>query len=83
LLGVCAEGNPGMASAGMGDVLSGVIGALLGQGLAPAAAAVAGTCLHAAAGDRAAARTGQRPLLALDLVDALVELLAEEEGVRR
>jgi len=83
LLGVGAEGNPGMASAGMGDVLSGVIGALLGQGLPPAAAAVAGTCLHAAAGDRAAARMGQRPLLALDLVDALVELLAEEEGVRR
>jgi len=83
LLGVCAEGNPGMASAGMGDVLSGVIGALLGQGLAPAAAAVAGACLHAAAGDRAAALLGQRPLLALDLVDALVELLAEEEHAWR
>jgi len=83
LLAACAEGNPGMASAGMGDVLSGVIGALLGQGLAPAAAAVAGTCLHAAAGDRAAASLGQRPLLALDLVDALVELLAEEERARR
>ncbi|MAT85278.1 MAG: bifunctional ADP-dependent NAD(P)H-hydrate dehydratase/NAD(P)H-hydrate epimerase [Gammaproteobacteria bacterium] len=79
LLGVCAEGNPGMASAGMGDVLSGVLGGLLGQGLDPQRAALAGTCLHGAAGDAAAARLGQRSLLASDLTDALVEILAREE----
>jgi ADP-dependent NAD(P)H-hydrate dehydratase / NAD(P)H-hydrate epimerase len=78
LLGVCAHGNPGMASAGMGDVLSGIIGALLAQGLDPRAAAVSGTCLHGLAGDRAAARTGQRSLIATDLVAAMVALLAEQ-----
>jgi NAD(P)H-hydrate epimerase len=45
-------GNPGMAAGGMGDVLSGVIGALVCQGLSPLDAAVAGTYLHGAAGDR-------------------------------
>lgn len=79
LLGVCAHGNPGMASAGMGDVLSGIVGALLAQGLAPASAAVAGTCLHSFAADRAAERCGQRALLALDLVEAMVAILRDEE----
>ncbi len=79
LLGVCAHGNPGMASAGMGDVLAGVVGGLLAQGLSTAAAAVAGTCLHSYAGDRAAARLGQRSLLATDLLADLVEILAAEE----
>jgi NAD(P)H-hydrate epimerase len=79
LLGVCGGGNPGMASAGMGDVLSGVLGGLLGQGLAPEHAALAGACLHAAAGDAAARELGQRSLLAMDVVDALVEILAAEE----
>jgi NAD(P)H-hydrate epimerase len=79
LLGVCAHGNPGMASAGMGDVLSGVIGALLGQGLSAPAAAVAGTCLHSYAGDRGAERMGRRSLLATDLLAALVDILHDEE----
>ncbi len=79
LLGVCAHGNPGMASAGMGDVLSGVIGGYLAQGLAPAAAAMAGTCLHSLAGDRGARALGERSLLATDLLEHLMALLREED----
>jgi len=70
---VCAGGNPGMASGGMGDVLSGVLGALLAQGLEPGAAARAGVCLHAQAADRAAAEGGERGLLAGDLIPLLRE----------
>jgi ADP-dependent NAD(P)H-hydrate dehydratase / NAD(P)H-hydrate epimerase len=78
LLGVCAHGNPGMASAGMGDVLSGVIAGLIAQGLEPAGSALAGSCLHGLAGDRAAARLGQRSLLAGDVIEAMVSILAAE-----
>ena len=70
---VCAAGNPGMASGGMGDVLSGVLGALLAQGLEPGATARAGVCLHARAADRAAAAGGERGLLASDLMPRLRE----------
>ena len=68
---ICAAGNPGMASGGMGDVLSGVLGALLAQGLEPGAAARAAVCLHAQAADRAAAAGGERGLLAGDLIPML------------
>ena len=71
---VCAAGNPGMATAGMGDVLSGVIGGLLAQGMPLADAALAGVCLHAAAGDRAALG-GERGLLARDVIAELRPLL--------
>ena len=71
---VCEGGNPGMASGGMGDVLTGVVAALLAQGCGPFDAAVAGACLHAAAGD-AAARGGERGLLASDVVSALRPLV--------
>lgn len=67
---VCAHGNPGMASAGMGDALSGIIAAFLAQGLAPFEAASAGVLAHALAGDLAAAG-GERGLLAGDVIDAL------------
>ena len=77
VLGICAHGNPGMASAGMGDVLSGVIGALLAQGCGPAQAAALGTCLHSLAGDRAAAVTGEMSLLATDLIPQMVSLLKQ------
>lgn len=70
---VCSEGNPGMASGGMGDVLTGVIAGLLAQGLTEALAAEAGVCLHAAAGDRAALG-GERGLLATDLLPHLRRL---------
>lgn len=65
-LRVCPFGNPGMATGGSGDVLSGVIAALLGQGLGPAAAAEAGVALHALAGDRAYRRHGYG-LIATDI----------------
>ncbi|WP_028770129.1 bifunctional ADP-dependent NAD(P)H-hydrate dehydratase/NAD(P)H-hydrate epimerase [Silanimonas lenta] len=67
-------GNPGMASAGMGDVLTGVVAALRAQGLPPFEAAWAGALAHAAAGDRAAAGRC-RGLLAADLLPALGEAL--------
>jgi NAD(P)H-hydrate epimerase len=74
-LRLCPRGNPGMASAGMGDVLSGVIGALIGQGLSQFDAASAGVCLHAAAGDRLAAQHGERGMLAGDLMPLLRDLV--------
>lgn len=67
-------GNPGMASGGMGDVLSGVLGALLGQGMPPVEAAALGVCLHGAAADLAA-EEGERGLAATDLMPMLRELL--------
>jgi len=67
-------GNPGMASGGMGDVLSGVLGALLGQGLASLEAACLGVCLHGAAADLAA-EDGERGLAASDLAPHLRALL--------
>ncbi len=67
-------GNPGMASGGMGDVLSGVIAALLGQGLAAQRATALGVCLHGAAGDVAAA-SGSIGLAASDLAPHLRRLL--------
>ena len=70
---VCDAGNPGMASGGMGDVLTGVVAALVAQGLPLADAARTGTYLHARAGDLAAAE-GERGLLALDLMPALRRL---------
>lgn len=71
---VLRAGNPGMASAGMGDVLTGVIAALRAQGLAAFDAAWLGALAHSAAGDRAAG--GQpRGLLAADLLVALREVL--------
>ena len=65
------SGNPGMASAGMGDVLTGMIASLLAQGASADAAAAAAVWLHGAAGDRLAAR-GQGPLgiTASDVIDA-------------
>ena len=64
---VIGAGNPGMATGGMGDVLSGVIAALVAQGLPLFQAAVAGALLHSAAGDAAARIGGQRGLLPSDL----------------
>ncbi|MGD9584805.1 MAG: NAD(P)H-hydrate dehydratase [Lysobacterales bacterium] len=66
---VCSAGNPGMATAGMGDLLTGLIAGLLAQGLAPADAAAAGVWVHASAADRVAARRGERGLIASDLFD--------------
>ena len=72
---VCADGNPGMATAGMGDVLSGVIAAMTAQGLDTHLAATYGVCLHALAGDRVASLHGQRGMIAGDLFEPLRTLL--------
>ena len=71
---VCPWGNPGMASGGTGDVLTGVIAGLLAQGLAPWDAACLGVGLHARAGDLAA-RAGERGMLASDLLPYLRALV--------
>jgi hydroxyethylthiazole kinase-like uncharacterized protein yjeF len=61
-------GNPGMATAGMGDVLTGIIGALLAQGSKPFEAAIVGVFIHGRAGDLMARRIGQRGLIASDVI---------------
>ncbi|MFO1371323.1 MAG: NAD(P)H-hydrate dehydratase [Candidatus Competibacteraceae bacterium] len=68
VVALCPAGNPGMASGGMGDILTGVIAALAAQGLPLFAAAKAGVYLHGRAGDLAAQEGGERGLLATDLL---------------
>jgi NAD(P)H-hydrate epimerase len=80
---VSPTGNPGMATGGSGDVLTGMLAALLGQPGqldAPAAAVCFGVYLHGAAGDLAAARSGEVSLAASDLIEALPEALARLAG---
>jgi NAD(P)H-hydrate epimerase len=66
---VNTTGNPGMASAGTGDILSGVIGGLVGQGYDPIAAAVVGVYLHGLAGDRVAEARGEIGMVATDILE--------------
>ena len=68
-------GNPGMAVGGSGDVLAGMITALLGQGIEPLQAAACGAWLHGAAGDLCAAEIGQYGMLPTDMVNVLPRLL--------
>jgi len=77
-LALCQAGNPGMASGGMGDVLSGVIGGLLAQGLSAEIAAKLGVLIHAMAGDLAA-KNGERGILASDLFPYLRQLVNPKE----
>jgi len=70
---VNTTGNPGMASGGTGDVLSGMIGGLLAQGYARRDAMLLGVYLHGLAGDIAAAIKGEEGLIATDLLDAIPE----------
>jgi hydroxyethylthiazole kinase-like uncharacterized protein yjeF len=72
---VCTEGNPGMASGGMGDVLSGIIAAFIAQGLSLADSLRAGVCVHGESADLAASAAGQRGLLATDLLAHLSGLI--------
>jgi len=72
---VNTTGNPGMAVGGSGDVLSGIITALLGQGLSPLLSAACGAWLHGAAGDICAEEIGQYGLLPTDMLQVLPRLL--------
>lgn len=76
-LAVISEGNPGMASGGTGDVLTGVVGTFLAQGFTPEESAVMGGSLHAAAGDLAS-QGGERGMLASDLFPVIRRLLNGE-----
>ncbi|MFD1008834.1 NAD(P)H-hydrate dehydratase [Oceanisphaera ostreae] len=75
---LCHYGNRGMASGGMGDLLSGIIGAFMAQGLAPFHAASLAVCLHSLAGDMAAAQ-GMRGMLASDLLSPLRSLINQDD----
>ncbi len=75
-------GNPGMATAGAGDVLTGIIASLLGQGLNPADASALGVFIHGMAGDKAAANSGEYSLIASDLINALPAAFMELQGNR-
>lgn len=75
---VCDSGNPGMASGGMGDVLTGVIAGLIAQKIAVDHATKLGVCLHAVAADLAAGVSGERGLMAMDLMPQLRQLVNPE-----
>ena len=72
-----STGNAGLATAGSGDVLTGIIAGLLAQGLSTKSAAIAGVYLHGAAGDVAADYLGQAGMIAGDVMDCLPEVLKE------
>ncbi len=75
-----STGNPGMASAGMGDILAGLIGGLWAQGMNRTEAAYVGVYLHGYAGDLAKNKYGERSLLAMDVQDFLPKSILEIEG---
>lgn len=70
-----STGNSGMATGGSGDVLTGVIAALLAQGMSPFAAAALGVRIHGMAGDRAKDRLGEYSMMASDIIDSLPDVL--------
>lgn len=76
----CPTGNPGMATGGTGDVLTGTILALLGRGFPPYEAARLGTFVHGRAGDLARDRLGETGLIATDVIDALPHAFKELAG---
>jgi NAD(P)H-hydrate epimerase len=74
-----STGNPGMATAGSGDVLAGLIGGLWAQGMQRYEAAYAGVFIHGYAGDLAKVKYGERSLLATDIQELLPEALRQIE----
>lgn len=68
-------GNPGMATAGSGDVLAGIIASLLGQGYETEMCAIIGVLIHSMAGDLAKRKFGEYSLLARDIIDSISEIL--------
>ena len=73
-------GNAGMGTVGSGDVLAGLIGSLIAQGMSVIGAATAGVYLHGLAGDVGAARTGERGLIAGDIAEALPQAFGRIEA---
>ena len=82
-VGVNSTGNPGLAKGGSGDVLTGFLGGLLAQGLAPESAARAAVHLHGLAADLASARVGETPLLARDVLSEFPRALRRLSRSRR
>ena len=80
---VSASGSGGMATGGSGDVLSGMIGALLAQGVPPETAAWAGSQLHGLAGEEAARRFTETAMTAADIIDCWPEALRRLAGPER
>lgn len=72
-------GNPGMATAGAGDILSGILGSLLAQGFAPFDAARLGVYLHGLAGDLAARARGEASLVASDIIEHLPQAILQHQ----
>lgn len=77
---VSRMGNPGMATAGSGDVLTGVIGAFLAAGILPLAAAIAGVYVHGLAGDIAREQKGEAGMLASDIMENIPQAIMELTG---
>ncbi|MBR1779618.1 MAG: NAD(P)H-hydrate dehydratase [Clostridia bacterium] len=73
---ICPLGNPGMATAGSGDVLAGVVSSLLAQGLSPLGASSAGVFIHAMAGDFGAKKLSQTSMSASDIIESLPEVFS-------
>ncbi len=76
MVAICPTGNPGMATAGTGDVLTGMIVGLLAQGIPQWEAACTATYVHGAAGDLAAAKLGRAGMIASDLLEEIPHALA-------
>lgn len=74
-------GNAGMAKGGSGDVLSGIIGSLMAQGVVPYTAAAIGVHIHALAGDIAAQRLSKTAMLPSDIIDSLPEVFKKLEAL--
>jgi len=81
ILFINSTGNPGMATAGSGDVLSGLIGGLLAQGYAPLHAAMAGVFMHGLAGDVAAEARGMDSIIARDIVEFIGDAYTHLRGL--
>lgn len=77
------SGNHGMATAGSGDILTGILAGLIAQGMEPAQAAAAGVYLHGAAGDLQAEHTGTYGMMARDILDGIGIVLKEIERIPR